>query len=107
MKADSVDQSNAKQSTKDVRGNKDCQALYSAGTLSIAIGLKNFDAIIFLQPFNDGYPITIKDMAAAFYVVDPEKQGDGGDKIATIECQNSKGVTAGRAGILGVDSSKM
>jgi hypothetical protein len=73
----------------------------------MAMGMNNFDAIVFLQQFNDGYAITIKDMAAAFYVVDPEKQDDGSDKIATIVCHNSKGVAAGRAGMLGADSSKV
>ncbi|KAL9602195.1 MAG: hypothetical protein Q9179_002621 [Wetmoreana sp. 5 TL-2023] len=93
--------------TADVPGNPDCQALYGAGTLSMALGFNNFDAIIFLQQFNDGYAMTIKDMAAAFYVVDPDKEGDGSDKIATIECNNSKGVPGGRAGTVGKDSPKL
>ena len=88
-------------------GNQDCQALYGAGTLSLALGFDNFDAIIFLQQFNDGYAMTIKDMAAAFYVTDPEKPDDGGDKIATIRCHNSKGIAAGKAGIVGADSPKV
>ena len=73
----------------------------------MALGFNNFDAIVFLQQFNNGYPITIKDMAAAFYVIDPDKKGDGGDKIATIECHNSKGVPAGKAGIVGADDPKL
>ena len=84
-------------------GNKDCQALYGAGTLSLALGFNNFDAIIFLQQFNDGYPMTIKDMAAAFHVIDPEKTDDGKDKIATIDCHNKKGVNEGKVGIVGAD----
>ena len=65
--------------------------------------MSNFDAVIFLQQFNLGYPMTIKDMAAAFYVIDPDKKGDGGDKIATIDCHNSKGATGGRNGKVGAD----
>lgn len=48
--------------------------------------MKNFDAVVFLAHFNDGYPMTIKDMAANFYVVDEKKKGDGADKFATITC---------------------
>ena len=72
----------------------------------MALGMSNFDAIVFLQQFNNGYPMTIKDMAAAFYVVDPGKKGDGGDKIATIECHNSIGVP-GRTGVVGADDPKL
>ena len=55
----------------------------------MALGLNNSDAIVFLQHFNDGYAMTIKDMAPAFYVVDTDKEGDGNDKIATIECRSN------------------
>lgn len=48
--------------------------------------------------------MTIKDMVAAFYVIDPTKSGDGGEKIAAIHCHNRRGVPAGRAGIVGGDS---
>ena len=90
--------------TKDTPGNPDCQALYGAGTLSSVLGFNNFDAIVFLQQFNQGYPMSIKDMAAAFYVIDPTKKGDGGDKIATIDCHNKRGTPAGRAGVIGGDN---
>lgn len=69
--------------------------------------MNNFDSIAFLLQFNDGYPMTIDDMAKAFYVVDEYKKGDGADKIATIECRNDHGVPAGRAGVVGGDSSKV
>lgn len=48
--------------------------MYGAGTLSMALGFNNLDSIAFLIQFNDGYAMTIKDMAAAFYVVDETKQ---------------------------------
>jgi len=88
------------QGTKDVPGNKDCQALYGAGTLSMAMGMNNFDAIVFLT---QGYAMSIKDMVAAFYVVDDTKLNDGADQIATIECHNKKGKALGRAGTIGGD----
>ena len=73
----------------------------------MAMGMNNFDAIVFLTQFNQGYAMTIKAMAAEFYVVDDTKRGDGADKIATIECHNNKGVPAGRAGIVGADNPKL
>ncbi|KAK4697792.1 COMPASS component SWD3, partial [Lecanoromycetidae sp. Uapishka_2] len=93
------------QGTADVPGNPNCQALYGAGTLSLAMGMNNFDAIVFLTQFNQGYAMSIKDMAAAYYVVDETKPGDGSDKIATITCNNNKGIPAGKAGIVGGDPS--
>lgn len=70
----------------------------------MAMGFDNFDAIVFLIQFNQGYAMSIADMAAAFYVVDETKPGDGSNKMATITCHNNKGVTAGRAGTIGADS---
>ena len=61
--------------------------------------MNNFDAIVFLQQFNNGYPMTIKDMAAVFYVIDPSKKDDGSDKIATIQCHNTDMVNGGHAGV--------
>ena len=61
----------------------------------MALGMDNFDSVVFLQQFNKGYPMTIKDMTAAFYVTDPNKKGDGSDKIATIDCHNSKPANVG------------
>ena len=94
--------------TKDIPGNKDCQALYGPGTLSMVLGVNNFDAIVFLQHFNDGYAMTIPDMARSFYVIDPNKQGDGDDKPAVIECHNRPGVLSGKAGVVtGQDDPKL
>ena len=69
--------------------------------------MNNFDAIAFLQQFNDGYAMTIKDIAPAFYVVDPERKGDSDDRIAIIKCRNKKGVQSGKAGVLGRDDPKL
>lgn len=93
--------------TKDVPGNKDCQALFGSGTLTQSLKMNNFDTIAFMIQFNNGYAMSIKDMAAAFYVVNENKPGDGDDNIATIECDNHKGTQAGRAGMVGGDSSKV
>ena len=69
----------------------------------MAMGMDNFDSIVFLTQFNQGYAMSIPEMAKAFYVVDETKQGDGADKMATITCHNNKGTPAGRAGIVGAD----
>lgn len=64
------------------------QALYGPGTLTGTLKLNNFDSVAFLLQFNDGYPMTIPEMAAQFYVVNPKVAKDGQDKIATIKCNN-------------------
>lgn len=63
-------------------------AVYGPGTISSALGLNNFDAIAFLLRFNEGYPMSIPDMANAFHVIDPMIVGDGDDAPATIDCRN-------------------
>ena len=40
----------------------------------------------FLIEYNQGFPITIPDMAKAFFVKDPKDSNSGNDKIATIDC---------------------
>ena len=69
----------------------------------MAMGMDNFDAIVFLTQFNQGYAMSIPEIAAAFYVVDETKPGDGSDKMATITCHNNMGTPAGKAGIVGAD----
>lgn len=73
----------------------------------MALGMNNFDSIVFLTNFNDGYAMSIPDIAKKFYVIDEKKNGDGVDKVATITCHNEKGVPGGRAGIIGADSPKV
>lgn len=52
----------------------------------MALGMSNFDTIVFLTHFNDGYAMSTAEIAKAFYVVDETKDGDGSDKMATITC---------------------
>ena len=73
----------------------------------MAMGLDNFDAIVFLTQFNQGYAMSIPEIAGAFYVVDETKPGDGSDKMATITCHNKKGVLAGKAGVIGADPTNV
>ena len=93
--------------TKDMPGNPDCQAGYGTGALALALMLSNFVATVFLQQFNNGFPMTIKEMAAAFYVTDSDKKGDGNDKMAIINCHNNKGTQEGIAGVIGADDPKV
>jgi hypothetical protein len=72
----------------------------------MAMGMNNFDSIVFLTQFNQGYAMSIPEMAKNFYVVDETKQGNGSDKMATITCHNKPGTPAGRAGTIGGDNPK-
>ena len=63
--------------------------LITASIMTKALGWDNFDAVAFQHHFNEGFPMTIKDTADAFYVLDDWKLthgGDGQDKVATIKC---------------------
>ena len=96
-----------REGTDDVPGNPDCQALYGSGTLALALGMNNFDSIAFQINFNDGYAMTIPEIAQNFYVIDDQKEGDGADKIATISCNNKKCIKGGRIGCAGGDDKKL
>ena len=65
-------------------GNPNCTAVYGPGVISAAFGWDNFDPVVFLLQFNDGRPMSIPDMAAAFYIADPHNPNDGVDKMAVI-----------------------
>jgi hypothetical protein len=52
----------------------------------MALGMSNFDTIVFLTQFNAGYAMTIPEMAKNFYIIDENKKGDGADQMATISC---------------------
>ena len=56
----------------------------------MALGMMNFDAVAFLLQFNDGFPMTIPEMAKHFYVIDDRKNGDGKDKMAIIDCHGGR-----------------
>lgn len=55
--------------------------------MPLAFKWDNFDPIAFLLQFNDGFAMTLPEIASAFYIVDPSKPNDGADKMATITCK--------------------
>ena len=67
--------------------NPNCTALYGPGVIGASLKWDNFDPIAFLLQYNNGYAMALPEIAAAFYIVDSSKPGDGADKIATISCQ--------------------
>ncbi|MCJ1275368.1 hypothetical protein MMC21_003171 [Puttea exsequens] len=46
--------------------NPNCTAVYGPGVIAVSYEWEYFDAVAFLINFNDGYPMTIPDMANAF-----------------------------------------
>ena len=72
-------------------GNPNCTALYGPGVLSSAFRWDNFDPVAFLIQFNDGYPISIPDIASSFYIVNRAIKSDGDDQMATITCDKGDG----------------
>ena len=83
-------------------GDKSCQVLYGPGTIAFALGMENYDAVVFLLKFNQGYPMSIPNIAKAFTMLDAPPSGDsiqttviGGslaaNAVASIECNNKPG----------------
>ena len=66
--------------------NANCTTLYGAGVLSLVFQWDNFDSIAFLIAHNDGYAMSIPDIANAFQVVDLQKPGDSAQAAAVIDC---------------------
>ncbi|KAI9676942.1 MAG: hypothetical protein M1817_006781 [Caeruleum heppii] len=72
------------------QGNPNCTAMYGAGVLSSVFKWNNFDSIAFLLEYNNGYAMSIPEMASAFHVVWPENGGvDGIAHTATISCKGA------------------
>ena len=90
-----------KEGTKDLPGNKDCQTVMTSGVLSFALSMTNFDAIVFLEQYNEGSPMTVPEIASQWYVIDPLKEKDGSDKIAVIDCHNEQSARGATAGSIG------
>jgi hypothetical protein len=65
---------------------QNCSALYGPGIISSLFSWELFDAVAFLIEFNNGYPMTIPDMALAFHNVDHSIPGDGSNASALIDC---------------------
>lgn len=73
------------------QGNPNCTAVFGPGVLSLVFNWNNFDSIAFLIQYNEGYAMTLPEIANSFYDIDdPANSGDGSDQIATINCNNQK-----------------
>ena len=88
-------------------GNENCTAVYGPGVLSTVFGWDNFDSIAFLIQYNEGYAITLPELASNFYNIDdPSNSGDGSNQIATMKCNNKKGTVNAFGGWEGNDPGK-
>lgn len=91
------------------QGNANCTAVFGPGVLSLIFGWNNFDSIAFLIQFNQGYAMTLPEIANSFYNIDEpsNKGGSGGsDQVATIKCNNKKGTANAFGGWAGDDASE-
>ena len=78
-----------REGTPDQPGNPNCTVVYGAGVLASTFKWDNFDAVAFLLTYNDGYPMSIPDMAAAFFVIKSGiNDADGTSKVATVTCNS-------------------
>ena len=68
------------------KGYKDCTIVYGPYLLATALQIENFDAFALLIHFNEGYPMSMPDLAKAFKLsTDP----DAANSVATIDCSHS------------------
>lgn len=89
------------------QGNPNCTAVFGPGVLSLVFKWDNFDSTAFLIQYNEGYAMTLPEIANAFYDInDPKNSGDGSNQIATINCNNKKGMQNRWGQSLGDDMSK-
>ncbi|KAI9678010.1 MAG: hypothetical protein M1817_005954 [Caeruleum heppii] len=73
------------------QGNPNCTAVFGAGVLSSVLKWNNFDSIAFLLRYNEGYAMTLPEIADSFEVLNPKVPGSGEDSTATINCNNRRG----------------
>jgi hypothetical protein len=66
--------------------SQNCTAVYGAGVLSKVFNWNIFDSIVFLIQYNDGHPMSIIDIAAAFQVKDYTVNGWGSNITSVIDC---------------------
>ena len=88
-------------------GNQNCTAVFGPGVLSLVFGWDNFDSVAFLIQYNEGYAMTLPELASQFYNIDdPKNSGDGSNQIATIKCNNKPGHSNAFGGFDGDDTTK-
>ena len=70
-------------------GNSNCTALYGLGVISSVFQWNEFDAAAFMIQYNQGYPMSIPDMAKAFVAVQNSDgtTGTAAQSISVIDCQ--------------------
>ena len=91
------------------QGNPNCTAVFGPGVLSLVFGWNNFDSIAFLIQFNQGYAMTLPEIANSFYDLDDPKNNDhsdGSTQMTTIKCNNKKGTSNAFGSWEGDDPSK-
>lgn len=78
-----------REGTPEQPGNPNCTVVYGAGVLASTFKWDNFDSVAFMLAYNDGYPMSIPDMAAAFFVINSGiNDADGTGKVATVTCNS-------------------
>ena len=73
-----------------VKNNPNCTILYNAGVLARTFQWNNLEAVSFLLQYNQGYAMTMTDLAAAFNGSVVNYSTTPGNGIVSILCQNHK-----------------
>ena len=87
-----------------------CQAVYGAGTLAVALKLTNYEATVLSVWANDGYAISIPNLAAKMCVMDDTAKNQCSNAPFRVDCKNRlgqggpHGETIGGTGFTNCDS---
>lgn len=87
-----------------------CQAVYGAGTLAVALKLTNYEATVLSVWANDGYAISIPNLAAKMCIMDDTEKNQCSNAPFQVDCKNRlgqsgpHGETIGGTGFTNCDS---
>lgn len=71
---------------KEQHPGANCTVVYGAGVLSLVFQWDNFDSIAFLTRYNDGWAMTLPEIAEVFQVVDSRNPNATAQAPAAIDC---------------------
>lgn len=71
---------------KEQHPGANCTVVYGAGVLSLIFQWDNFDSIAFLARYNDGWAMTLPEIADVFQIVDSEQPNNTAQAAAVIDC---------------------
>lgn len=70
------------------QADPNCVAVFGAAMIAQVLRIPVYDAGLFLMQYNQGFPMSIEEMAPWFKIASPGHPSDTADQIAVIDCHN-------------------